>query len=81
MGYLFGYVPFTEVAMYGVGIAIFVPCAILSLVAAREKRYKPTKEEMLEKAQNPKGIKNVLRTLKSFPPMFYFLMFTQLIAW
>lgn len=80
-GYLFGAVKLDEIAMYGVGLCIFIPCSIISLLAAKERRYVPTLTEKLYKASHPKGIKNVILTLKGFPFLFYFLMFSQLIAW
>jgi len=67
--------------MYTFGIFIFLPCSIISILAAKERRHVPTPEEKLRKAQSPKGIRNLLKTLKGFSLMFYFLMFTQLVAW
>ena len=81
MGYFFGSIEMGEVAMYSVGISIFLTCSIISILAAKERRHIPTMEEKLEESHGPKGIRNLVVTLIGFPRMFYFLLFTQLIAW
>lgn len=77
-GYLFGAVKLDEIAMYGVGLVIFIPCSIISLLAARERRYIPSPTERMS---NSHGIRNVIATFKSFPILFYYLILTQLFAW
>ena len=67
--------------MYTLGLFIFLPCSAISILAAKERRHVPTLAEKLEQEKSSKGIRTLFITLKSFSLMFYFLMFTQLIAW